>query len=216
MYKSTPLKWVLYLVLNDWPANKPGITCTPTKLTSLQTVGPWWKWCNSRYFSDVKCWWYNWHVLCAGVACCVHSTPAAIDPNARCAQPLSRLFLTYPFPFTHWAVVQYGWRPPTDPCHAVKWVKLDTCVDWPSGVTPAVYIVMPLRHVEMPAEMLNALQIVHWLWEQKSVQNFYDLYTSIYGIYGLLLEKYIVQILNECLFGVYTAVQNTCRLCGEN
>jgi len=58
--------------------------------------------------------------------------------------------------------------PPANPCHALKWVKLDTCWRWlsiwrwvmPSGWLDIQRYALRRVRVEVPAVMLDALEIV--------------------------------------------------------
>ena len=125
---------------------------------------------------------------------------------AGCTQLTLHLLMMYPHPLhclTHYSLgncVRCGWPlmyPP--PGHlllipvrryALKWVTLDTCVQWSA-----------LRRSDVAAEMLDALQVVHrqkffmtpykltpWLWDKNMSKSFRLIRQHIRQIYSEFLN----------------------------
>ena len=105
----------------------------------------------------------------------VYDSSHSLQPPAShvgCTQASPCLFLAYLFPFTHWTVLQCGSHPSLPPVLpptprlsrsgtevSETWHLCRLAIWWSVAGWVQRYA---LRRVEVLAEMLDALQIVHW------------------------------------------------------
>ena len=142
---------------------------------------------------------------------CIFSAPLPPSPFAGC-------------PFTYWAVVWCGWRPHANPCYAVKWVKLDSCIEWPSaGVwTKRHRLCTVIWRGEVLAAGRDAqctidcpptkkflwppYKSTDWLWEQTTSnmsEHSRKSQTLTYTQISLLISLYILSSSYICMAGIH-------------
>jgi len=105
-----------------------------TIFTSYKWCGHGWKCYNSRHLGEVKHWWHSWPLWVQ------HTLFIWCWPLQTLDVPSHQCIYSWPTPFHFCRLSLYSlgscvvWlESSTNHCHALKWVKLDTCIESPSA-----------------------------------------------------------------------------------